>query len=86
MGGARAAGRQQESVRWVYLKDYIALRRNRAGLPEATLSHQDWLDLITRGNEIDSEIVDAVLSSDDPEPFAKLIEGLFEQKQYYCAC
>lgn len=85
-GEVEAAGRQREAVRWVYLKDYVALRRERAGSPEATLSRQDWVDLISGNAGADSNIVSAVLSSDDPEPFARLMESLFEEKQYYCAC
>ena len=85
-GQVQAAGRQQDSRRWVYLKDYIALRRERPGAPEATLNHKDWLDLIAGRAEPHSGIIDAVLANDDPEPFARLIEGLFEERQYYCPC
>jgi predicted ATP-grasp superfamily ATP-dependent carboligase len=85
-GEVEAAGRQREGVRWVYLKDYIALRRERAGSAEATLGRQDWVDLIAGHMGGESDIVSAVFSPDDPEPFARLMESLFEEKQYYCAC
>jgi D-aspartate ligase len=85
-GNVEAAERQREGLRWVYLKDYIALRRSRAGVDQTTLTRQDWLDLITGRMDSDSEIVDAVLSSDDPEPFVQMIESLFTKRQYYCAC
>jgi predicted ATP-grasp superfamily ATP-dependent carboligase len=85
-GDVEAAGRQLDSLRWVYLKDYIALRRARAGADETTLTRQDWLDLINGRAESEGEIVDAVLSSDDPEPFVQMIESLFTKRQYYCAC
>ena len=85
-GKIDAAGRQQEPLRWVYLKDYIALRRAISGVDETTLTRQDWLDLITGRAESSGEIIDAVLSSDDPEPFVQMLEGLFTRKQYYCAC
>ena len=85
-GGVEPAGRQRESVRWVYLKDYVALRRERAGSPEATLSRREWVELISGNAGADGNIVSAVLSPDDPEPFARLMESLFEEKQYYCAC
>jgi D-aspartate ligase len=85
-GNVEAAGRQLDALRWVYLKDYIALRRARAGVDETTLTRQDWLDLITGRAESEGEIVDAVLSSDDPEPFVQMIESLFTKRQYYCAC
>lgn len=85
-GEVEAAGRQREPLRWVYMKDYVALRRERPGSQEATLSRQDWLDLITGKTDEESAIISAVLSADDPEPFARLMESLFEEKQYYCAC
>jgi predicted ATP-grasp superfamily ATP-dependent carboligase len=83
-GDSKPAPKQHDGLRWVYLKDYIALRRERAGSEETTLTRQDWLDLIT--SRPDSEIVDAVLSQDDPEPFVQMIESLFTKQQYYCAC
>jgi D-aspartate ligase len=85
-GNVEAAGRQREKLRWVYLKDYIALRRARAGAEEATLTRKDWLDLISGQDESSGEIVDAVMSGDDPEPFVQMIESLFTKRQYYCAC
>ena len=85
-GNVETAGLQREGTRWVYLKDYIALRRERAGVAETTLTRQDWLDLIAGRAESEGEIVDAVLSSDDPEPFVQMIESLFTKRQYYCAC
>lgn len=85
-GDVEAAPRQREPLRWVYLKDYVALRRERPGPPEANLTRKDWLDLISGNDGPDSAIISAVLSADDPEPFARLMESLFEDKQYYCAC
>jgi D-aspartate ligase len=83
-GKVDVAGRQRDGLRWVYMKDYVALRRSRAGVDETTLARQDWLDLIA--GHSDRAIVDAVLASDDPEPFAQMIESLFTKRQYYCAC
>jgi predicted ATP-grasp superfamily ATP-dependent carboligase len=85
-GKVESAERQRDALRWVYLKDYIALRRARSGLTETTLTRQDWLDLIAARTDGNAEIVDAVLSSDDPEPFVQMIESLFTKRQYYCAC
>jgi D-aspartate ligase len=85
-GNVEAASRQGEGLRWVYLKDYVALRRARAGVEETTLTRKDWVDLITGQAESGGEIVDAVLASDDPEPFVEMIESLFTKRQYYCAC
>jgi D-aspartate ligase len=85
-GNVEAAPRQRDGIRWTYLKDYIALRRERAVSNEATLAREDWVKLIANNTDGNSNVVDAVLSGDDPAPFARLIESLFEQKQYYCAC
>lgn len=85
-GHVEAASRQRDGIRWTYLKDYIALRRERGVSNEATLAQEDWIDLIAKNTDGNSNVVDAVLSSADPAPFARLIESLFEQKQYYCAC
>ncbi len=85
-GNVEAAGRQRDGLRWVYLKDYIALRRARAGVDETMLTRQDWLDLITGRAESQGEIVDAVFARDDPEPFVQMIESLFTKRKYYCAC
>ena len=85
-GNVEPAGRQRDALRWVYLKDYIALRRARSGGAEATLTRKDWLELISGRVESGGEIVDAVLSGDDPEPFVQMIESLFSNRQYYCAC
>ncbi|MGA9770875.1 MAG: carboxylate--amine ligase [Blastocatellia bacterium] len=85
-GNVEATGRQQDDIRWVYLKDYVALRRAQPGLKETTLTRQEWNELISGRVSSNSSIVDAVLSGDDPEPFALLMESLFEKRQYYCAC
>jgi D-aspartate ligase len=85
-GNVEAAGVQRDGLRWVYSKDYIALRRARAGMDETTLTRKDWLELMAGQPASSGEIVDAVLASDDPEPFVQLIESLFTRRQYYCAC
>ena len=66
------------------MKDYIALRRARGGVDETTLSERDWIELIAGEDSVG--IVDAVLARDDPAPFVRMIESLFEKQQYYCAC
>jgi predicted ATP-grasp superfamily ATP-dependent carboligase len=85
-GQVEAAPQQRDGIRWTYLKDYIALRRRRGVAPESKLLHQDWVNLIANNTARNSDVVDAVLSSDDPAPFVRLIESLFEERQYYCAC
>jgi predicted ATP-grasp superfamily ATP-dependent carboligase len=83
-GKVKTAEQQRDGMRWVYLKDYVALRRARACVEETTLSEKDWLALMA--GEDSGEIVDAVLSRDDPAPFVRMMESLFEKRQYYCAC
>jgi predicted ATP-grasp superfamily ATP-dependent carboligase len=85
-GDAQPSERQRDGLRWVYLKDYVALRRMRRGATDASLTRQDWLDLISSGDGEHAGIVCAVLSRDDPAPFARMMESLFEERQYYCAC
>jgi len=85
-GSVEPAGHQRDGLRWVYLKDYITLRREKAGIDGSTLTRQDWMALIKGAGESETEIVDAVLSADDPEPFVQMIESLFTRRQYYCAC
>jgi len=81
------APRQVDGIKWVYLKDYIKLRTNQqAQDPSLDISQRDWIRLIAGGSDAAGGIVDAVLSTDDPGPFARLIQGLFQDKQYYCAC
>ena len=83
-GNVEAAKRQRDGLRWVYLKDYIALRRQTPGVQETTLTRQEWLDLMAGAEN--SQIVDAVFSNHDPAPFVQMIESLFAKTQYYCAC
>ena len=78
--------KQKDGIRWVYEKDYIALRRARAGPPDATLSTEDWLEMAAGRSDSSETVVPAVLSQDDPLPLIRLIESLFENRQYYCAC
>jgi D-aspartate ligase len=85
-GNVEPAGRQQDGIRWVYLKDYIALRSASAGIDETRLTREDWIELIAGRSDSSSLIVPAVLSADDPEPFARVMEGLFQKSTYYCAC
>src|SRR6185436_13670437 len=56
-GRVKTAGRQREGLRWVYLKDYVALRRATSGIDETTLSEKDWLELVA--GEDGGGIVDA---------------------------
>src|SRR5882724_1033341 len=85
-GKVERAGRQIDGLKWVWLKDYVQLRKLQAGKSEATLSDQDWFDLLTGKGDTSHSIVSAVFSNDDPAPFGQVIKSLSEEKQYYCAC
>ena len=85
-GGVDGAGSQRDRIRWVYLKDYVALRRTDPGVDETRITREDWVELVAGRADSNGLIVEAVLSSDDPEPFARLMEGLFQDRPYYCAC
>jgi predicted ATP-grasp superfamily ATP-dependent carboligase len=85
-GKVDPAGRQTEGTKWVWLKDYIQLRRQQTGKPEATLTDQDWFELIAGNGDTSESIVPAVFSNDDPAPAVQMIKSLFEERQYYCAC
>ena len=85
-GKVESAGRQIDGMKWVWLKDYVQLRKLQPGKPEATLTDQDWFDLLTGQGDTSHSIVPAVFSNDDPAPFEQVIKSLTEQKQYYCAC
>ncbi|MEW6731366.1 MAG: carboxylate--amine ligase [Acidobacteriota bacterium] len=80
------ASRQIENLRWVFLRDYFALRRERPDITDLDLTNQDWLALINGQTTANPTIIEAVLSHDDPQPFIKLIESLFATRKYYCAC
>jgi predicted ATP-grasp superfamily ATP-dependent carboligase len=77
---------QRDGLRWVYLKDYIALRRATPGIEETTLKRSEWLELLAGNANSLPSIVDAVFAGDDPEPFVQMIESSFARSQYYCAC
>jgi len=83
-GDVEPAARQEDGLRWVYLKDYITLRQATPGSAEATLGLEDWRDLAS-GRE-DGKVVAAILSAEDPEPFAWMMESALGGRRYYCAC
>jgi len=83
-GKVKTADRQRDGMKWVYLKDYVELRRGQVGVRETTLSEKDWLELMA--GEDSREIVESTLSKDDPVPFVRMMESLFDKRQYYCAC
>ncbi|HKV41520.1 MAG TPA: carboxylate--amine ligase [Blastocatellia bacterium] len=85
-GKVESAPRQVDGLKWVYLKDYLALAKARRLPPNSLLTHQEWTALASGAGDSAATIVPAVLSADDPGPFIRLMENLFETGQYYCAC
>ncbi len=75
-----------DALTWVYLKDYMALRRSGgAARADDSLSEAQWLALIT-GRAREAGVVEAVLDSDDPRPFYQLLQTEMEGSRYFCAC
>jgi len=71
---------------WVYLKDYMALRRSGAAVRKTeTLTEAQWLALIA-GHAPAAGVVEAVLDPDDPRPFYRLLQTEMEGSRYFCAC
>lgn len=90
---ATATGQHASSVRphggpltWVYLKDYMALKRGGQAVNSARhLSEEQWLALIS-GHAREAGVVEAVLDPDDPGPFYRLLQTEMEGRRYFCAC
>jgi len=75
-----------DALTWVYLKDYMALRRSGgAARADDSLSEAQWLALIT-GRAREAGVVEAVLDPDDPRPFYQLLQTEMEGSRYFCAC
>ena len=77
--------RQDDGVRWVFLRDYLPLVRARAAtVPEAAVTKTEWTALIA-GRA--TSLVDAVHDPDDPEPaYDVLWAELSGGSGYTCAC
>ena len=82
---APRSGRQT----WVYLKDYMALRKMGGAINgtdgSGGLDEEQWLALIA-GRAPDAGVVEAVLDPDDPRPFYRLLQTEMEGARYFCAC
>ncbi len=75
-----------DKITWVYLKDYLALRRSGGAVRETeTLTEAQWLALIA-GRAPEAGVVEAVLDPDDPRPFYRLLQTEMEGARYFCAC
>jgi D-aspartate ligase len=78
---------QRDGMRWVFLRDYVRLVRERAGtVPEAQVTKEEWLDLVRGRLPAAGRLVDAVFDPDDPEPFYDALWGELAGSAYACAC
>jgi D-aspartate ligase len=81
------APQQRDGMRWVFLRDYLRLARERAGtVPEEQVTKQEWLDLVRGRLPAAGRLVDAVFDPDDPEPFYDVLHGELAGIAYACAC
>ncbi len=77
---------REDKITWVYLKDYLALRRSGEAMRATdALSEAQWLALIA-GRAPEAGVVEAVLDPDDPRPFYRLLQTEMEGSRYFCAC
>ncbi len=80
---------RSERHTWVYLKDYMALRKMGGAINGTNgtggLDEEQWLALIA-GRAPDAGVVEAVLDPDDPRPFYRLLQTEMEGARYFCAC
>ncbi|ADV66033.1 carboxylate--amine ligase [Deinococcus maricopensis] len=78
---------QRDGVRWTFLRDYVKLVRERAGvIPEEHVRKDEWLGLIRGERPADGTLVDGILDPDDPEPFYEVLKGELFGFVYTCAC
>lgn len=87
VGEAFDAPAQRDGVRWTFLRDYVKLVRERAGvIPEEQVTKDEWLGLISGRLPAGGTLVDGVLDPDDPEPFYEVLKGELFGFRYTCAC
>jgi D-aspartate ligase len=78
---------QRDGMRWVFLRDYVRLVKERAGtVPDEQVTKDEWLDLVRGSVPAAGRLVDAVLDPDDPEPFYDVLSGELNGSAYACAC
>jgi D-aspartate ligase len=81
------AAPQRDGMRWVFLRDYVRLVRERAGtVPDEQVTKEEWLDVVRGHLPAAGRLVDAVFDPDDPEPFYDVLHGELAGSAYACAC
>ncbi|ACO47949.1 carboxylate--amine ligase [Deinococcus deserti] len=87
IGEAFDAPQQRDGVRWTFLRDYVKLVRERAGvMPQEHVTKDEWLSLIRGEIPAGGTLVDGILDPDDPEPFYEVLKGELFGFRYTCAC
>jgi D-aspartate ligase len=80
-----AALKQRDQVKWVYMKDYLKLKEEQAGVsPKAHLT-DDELTQVVQGSLPAPYLVDAVYDQEDPQPGVRLLKNIYSQG-YVCPC
>lgn len=71
-------------MRWVYLRDYLALLTDHA-VPDH-LTRSEWTTILSGRVEHQHDLTTAVYRLSDPDPTMQLLETEFSEREYYCAC
>ncbi|WP_435124474.1 carboxylate--amine ligase [Halobaculum sp. D14] len=72
-------------ARWVYLRDYLELCLTDSAFWDV-LSRDDWTALLSGDFEADDRLTTGLYRPSDPAPAAKLLDGEFTDRDYYCSC
>jgi D-aspartate ligase len=77
--------KQRDDVKWVYMKDYLKLKEEKAGVsPQAHLT-DDELTQVVQGSLPVPYLIDAVYDREDPQPGVRLLKNTYTQG-YVCPC
>lgn len=86
IGIDRPASGDRAEMRWIYLRDYLALLAGDNGLSDVVTPAQ-WRALASGTFEATgSTLTTGVYRPTDPGPTAKLIASEAASEEYYCAC
>lgn len=80
-----AAGQQRDDVKWVYMKDYLKLKAEQAGVsPHAHLTDEELSQVISGALPV-PHLIDAVFDQEDLEPGVRLLKNIYSHG-YICPC
>ncbi len=84
LGTPAPVGPPRDNVIWTYAKDYLTLRLAGYGQASSTfVPEAAWAEILTGRGE---HFIDAIIDPDDPEPAARMMQGVVQSRTYYCAC